>query len=303
MKTNSNRSYLMCIILACLNLLWLGFNTYIIAENPKLIYLHKGIETTISLSYLFSLISHIVILPLVVLSYKKPKLFSMAGKLLMVAGIMSVVALLVYFLAFDQIIEAFEYGDSYVLMCNLALISECVIIFFYVFSLVYFIFLWKNDDILPAEKSIMRERFFIALNFLGIICSLIALLLVWFDFKYLGKMDNHISEYHSLRSFDFFPFLIIVLPYLSAFVGWRLITWRDKRRGWFDEKLHQNINQSGNVAMRSMIPLIMALILFGFFGSGKLYVTGDISVLWLFVCLFGYVFIYSIAVLFNYKMN
>lgn len=301
MKTS--RIYLMCVILICTNLLWLGFNAYVIAKDPKLLELHKSFLIIMSLGFLFFLLSHIIILSLVVLSYKRSKFFALAGKLLLVTGITSIVALLVYFLAFDQIIEDLQYNDPFVMMRNLALLSESVVIFFFVFSLFYFITLVKKDNYLPDEKSIMRERFFIALNFLGVVCSIIALLLVWFDFKFLGHMDCNISANHPVRSYDFFPFLFIALPYLSAFTGWRIFIHRDKKRGWFDEKLHHNIIQSGNIALWSLIPLMIGLIVYSFFGSGKLYVTGDISVLWLLVCLFGYVLIYSTAVLFNYKMN
>ena len=77
-----------------------------------------------------------------------------AGIILLILGVLSLIALLLNFVAFDQLTEDFHYGDPYTSMLRLALITQLFMIFFFMYSLIYFIILRKIGDKFYPTKSV-----------------------------------------------------------------------------------------------------------------------------------------------------
>lgn len=302
MKTNSKISYWICVLLAILNLLWLTYDTFIYAGFPESFNMPGVYTDLVTISMRVFLVSHLMIITMTIFSLKSSKKFTRAGSILIVLGFISIVALLVHYLSYDQLWEDFEYHDPYKGMRNIAFISESIIISFFIFSLIYFFMLARkrNSD---TYESIFRERIFVALNFTGVVCSVVGLLFVWFDFKLLDDMDKNINAMYPIRNFDLIPFAAIALPYLCVLAGWGISCYRDKRYGWYDEKQSFDVNRSAMIALTSLLPLIIGLIIHSFLNSGQIYVSGTVPVLWLLFYLFGILLIFSATALYRFKKS
>jgi len=285
-----------------LNLIWLTYNTFIFAGFPKSFNMPRIYTDLVTISMRVFLVSHLMIITMTIFSLKSSKKFSRAGSILIVLGFISIVALLMHYLSYDQLWEDFEYNDPYIGMRNIAFVSESIIISFFIFSLIYFVLLARkrNSD---THESIFRERMFVALNFTGVVCSIVGLLFVWFDFKLLDDMDKNINAMYPIRNIDLIPFAAIALPYICVLAGWAISYYRDRRYGWYDEKQNYDINRSGMIALISLLPFIIGLIIHSFLSSGEIYVPGRVPVLWLLFYLFGILLIFSVTALYRFKKS
>src|ERR1035437_3137101 len=140
MKTHAKTLIRICMVLAFVCLVWLGYNSSMYLEITKL--------------------------------FVRPKIYVN----LMSIGLL--IFFLFHFVALDQLEEDFHYKDPYSSMLKLAWTTQLVLFSFFLYSFIYFIVLYKIGDKYITTKSVSREQIFVAMNITGIVCSIVGILLV-----------------------------------------------------------------------------------------------------------------------------
>jgi hypothetical protein len=225
---------------------------------------------------------------------------SIAGIILLVLGVISFIFLFFHFVSLNEIWDDYKSGYSFKSMLKLTWHSQIIMICFFLFSLFYFITLSRAGEKYTSTKSVSREQIFIAINIIGIVCSILGVLLVLF----------YSQAYHVVRlsiGFKIIPYCLVLLPYLLALAGWGIRYFRDRRSGWYDEKQNSNINRSGMVAMLASLALTIGLAIFYFHKTpvvlSQIDIAGVIMVLLLPFYLFVVLFVFSVTALYNFKNN
>jgi len=298
MKKQSKILIWICIVLAFVSLLWLGYNSFMYLGITELFSRPKLYTDLMGYGLLFFFLSHLSIILSTLLSLKNSRGILAGGIILIVLGVLSLMFLLLHLLAFDQLEEDFQYGDPYTSMLKLAWITQFILISFFLYSLIYFIILSKIGNRYDSTKSISREQIFVATNITGIVCSIGGIFLVWF----------YSRAYHNVQMpvvFKIIPYCFVLLPYLLALTGWRIRYYKDRRSGWYDEKQNSDVNRSGMAALLASLALIIVIVVFFFHKIPEVFdqidITGVIVILLVPFYLFAVLFIFSVAALYNFK--
>jgi len=288
------------MVLAFVSLVWLVYNSSMYLEIPKLFVRPKIYVNLMSIGLLIFFISHLVIILSTILSLKKSPGMSLAGIILIVLGVISLIFLLFHFVALDQLEEDFHYKDPYSSMLKLAWTTQLVLFSFFLYSFIYFIVLCKIGDKYITTKSVSWEQLFVAMNITGIVCSIVGILLVL-----LFSQTYHIVQLHII--YKIIPYCFVLLPYLLSLAGWGIRYYKDRRSGWYDEKLNSDINRSGMVALLASLGLTIGLVIFYFHKIpevfGKIDIAGVITVFLLPFYCFVVLFVFSVTALYNFKNN
>jgi hypothetical protein len=300
MKTHTKALIWICIALASVSLVWLGYNSYMYLEVTKLFARPKIYMNLMSIGLLMFFFSHMVIILATILNLKNSRGIQNAAIILIVLGVISIIFLLFHFVALDQLEEDFQYNDPYGPMLKFAWITQLIPFAFFLYSMVYFITLWRTGDNNISTKSVSREQIFVAMNITGIVCSIVGILLVWFY--------SHAYQVVRLTIvYKIIPYFFVLVPYVLALAGWGTRYFKDRRSGWYDEKQNSNINKSGMVALLVSLALTISLAIFYFHKIPEVFdkidITGVIVVLLLPFYLFVVLFLFSVSALYNFKYN
>jgi hypothetical protein len=300
MKTHAKTLILICMVLAFVSLVWLGYNSSMYLQIEKLFIRPKIFVNLMSVGLLILFINHLVIILSAIISLKKSPGISLAGIILTVFGVISLIFLLFHLVALDQLEEDFQYKDPYSSMLRFAWATQIVLLSFFLYSFIYFMVLYKNGDKYITTKSISREQIFVAMNIIGIVCGVVGILLVLFFSQAYNVVRLKIA-------YKIIPYCIVLLPYLLSLAGWGIRYFRDKRSGWYDEKQYSNINRSGLVALLVSLGLTIGLAIFYFHKIpdvfGKIDISGVITVLLLPFYCFVVLFVFSVTALYKFKNN
>jgi|ERR1035437_154174 hypothetical protein len=300
MKTHAKTLILICIVLAFVSLVWLGYNSSMYLEITKLFVRPKIYVNLMSVGLLFFFISHLTIILSTFISLKKSPGMSLSGTILIILGVISLIFLLFHFVALDQLEEDFHYKDPYSSMLKLAWTTQMVLFSFFLYSFIFFIVLDKSEDKYETTKSISREQIFVAMNIIGIVCGVVGILLVLLFSQAYNVVQLSIV-------YKIVPYCFVLLPYLLSLGGWGVRYFRDKRSGWYDEKLNSDINKSGMVALLASLGLTIGLAILYFHKIpmvfGQIDIAGVITVLLLPFYCFVVLFVFSVTALHNFKNN
>lgn len=225
---------------------------------------------------------------------------SIGGIILIVFGVISLIFLLLHFVALDQLEEDFQYGDPYKSNAKLAWMTGLILMIFFLYSLIYFIKLRNTVGQNISTKSVSREQIYVAMNITGIVCSVVGIFIVFFYTKmYYGVQIPLI--------YKIIPYGIVLSPYLPALGVWGIRRFKDRRSGWNDEKQNSDINRSGMVALLVSLTLTIGLAIFYFHKLPVVFkhidIAGVILVLLLPFYLFVVLFVFSVSALYNFKNN
>lgn len=300
MKTHAKTLILICMVLAFVSLVWLGYNSSMYLEITKLFVRPKIYVNLMSVGMLFFFISHLTIILSTFISLKISPGMSLAGIILIFLGVISLIFLLFHFVALDQLEEDFQYGDPYSNSLKFAWTTQMVLFSFFIYSFIFFIVLAKIKDKYLTTKSISREQIFVAMNIIGIVCGVVGIFLVLLFSQAYNVVRLSIV-------YKIVPYCFVLLPYLISLAGWGIRYFRDKRSGWYDEKQNSNINRSGMVALLVSLGLTLGLAIFYFHKIpdvfGKIDISGVITVLLLPFYCFVVLFVFSVTALYNFKNN
>ena len=212
MKTHAKTLIRICKVLAFVSLVWLGYNSSMYLEITKLFVRPKIYVNLMSIGLVIFFISNLVIILSTILSLKKLPGISLAGIILIVLGVISLIFLLFHFVALDQLEEDFQYGDPYNNSLKLAWTTQLVLFSFFLFSFIYFIILDKGIDKYITTKSVSREQIFVAMNIIGIVCGVVGILLVLLFSQVYNGVQLSIA-------YKFIPYCFVLLPYLLSLAG------------------------------------------------------------------------------------
>src|ERR1035437_329224 len=299
MKTHAKTLIRICMVLAFVCLVWLGYNSSMYLEITKLFVRPKVYVNLMSIGLLIFFISHLLIILSTIFSLKRLPGMSLAGIILIVLGVISLIFLLFHFVALDQLEEDFHYKDPYSSMLKLAWTTQLVLFSFFLYSFIYFIVLYKIGDKYITTKSVSREQIFVAMNITGIVCSIVGILLVLFFSQVYNGVQLSIV-------YKIIPYCFVLLPYLLSLAGWGIRYFRDKRSGWYDEKQNSNINRSGMVALLVSLGLTIGLAIFYFHKIPEVFdkidIAGVITVLLLPFYCFMVLFVFSVTACINLRI-
>lgn len=300
MKTHAKTLIRICMVLAFVSLVWLGYNSSMYLEITKLFVRPKIYVNLMSIGLVIFFISHLVIILSTILSLKKLPGISLAGIILIVLGVISLIFLLFHFVALDQLEEDFQYKDPYSSMLKLAWTTQLVLFSFFLFSFIYFIILARFADKYITTKSVSREQIFVAVNIIGIVCGVVGILLVLLFSQVYNGVQLSIA-------YKFIPYCFVLLPYLLSLAGWGIRYFRDKRSGWYDEKQNSDINRSGMIALLVSLGVTISLAIFYFHKIpevfGNIDIAGVVTVLLLPFYCFVVLFVFSVTALYKFKNN
>jgi hypothetical protein len=289
-----------CVALAVVSIVWLGFNSSMYLKIPELFIRPKIYIILMTLGLLFFFISQMVIILSTILSLKKSPGMSLAGIILIALGVVSIIFLLFHFVAFDQLEEDFQYKDPYNSMLKLAWLTELVLFSFFLYSFIYFIVLGRAGNKYITTKSVSWEQIFVAMNITGIVCGIAGILLVLLFSQ----------TYHGIQIPVFYkivPYFFVLSPYLLALCGWGIRYYRDRRSGWYDEKLSSNINRSGMLALLASLGLTIGLVILNFHKISTVFyridITGVITVFLLPFYCFVVLLLFSATALYKFRNN
>jgi heme/copper-type cytochrome/quinol oxidase subunit 2 len=231
---------------------------------------------------------------------KKLPGISLAGIILIVLGVISLIFLLFHFVALDQLEEDFQYKDPYSSILKLAWTTQVVLFSFFLFSFIYFIILARFADKYITTKSVSREQIFVAMNIIGIVCGVVGILL----FLLFSQVYNGVQL---SIAYKFIPYCFVLLPYLLSLAGCGIRYFRDKRSGWYDEKQNSDINRSGMIALLVSLGVTISLAIFCFHKIpevfGNIDIAGVVTVLLLPFYCFVVLFVFSVTALYKFKNN
>jgi len=111
METHTKPLIWICIVLAFVNLVWLGYNSSIYLEVTKLFARPKIYVNLMSIGLLIFFLSHLVLILATILSLKNSQGMLNAAIILIVLGVISIIFLLIHLIALDQLKEDFHYKD------------------------------------------------------------------------------------------------------------------------------------------------------------------------------------------------
>jgi hypothetical protein len=306
MKDNSKFSAWICIVLASACLAWLSYNSFMYRGIPEVLLRQDIYANLMGYGLLLFFFGHLIIILYAILNLLNSQRSAFAVNALIVLGSVSFFSLLLHFVSLHEIVDDFTHGFPFRSALKLAWYSQIIFISFFLYALIFFIIFVRNRDKNASTKSMSREQIFIALNVIGIVCSLIGILIVLIYFKFqFNQTDLNIKHY--LRRYDLVPYAFILMPYLIVLAGWGIRYFNDRRSGWYDEKQISNINRSGIIALLISVPLLICLTIYCFLKSptaaGQIYISGTITVLWLPFYLFIVLFVFSVTALYNFKNN
>jgi hypothetical protein len=288
------------MVLAFVSLVWLGYNSSMYLEITKLFVRPKIYVNLMSFGLVIFFISHLILILSTILSLNKIPGISLAGIILIVLGVISLIFLLFHFVALDQLEEDFQYGDPYNNSLKLAWTTQLVLFSYFLFSLIYFIVLSKSVDKYVITKSVSREQIFVAMNIIGIVCGVVGILLVLLFSQVYNGVQMSIA-------YKLIPYCLVLLPYLLSLAGWGIRYFRDKRAGWYDEKQNSDINGSGMIALLVSLGVTIGLAIFYFHKIpevfGNIDIPGVVTVLLLPFYCFVVLFIFSVTALYKFKNN
>jgi hypothetical protein len=300
MKTHAKTLIRISMVLAFVSLVWLGYNSSMYLEITKLFVRPKIYVNLMSIGLVIFFISHLVIILSTILRLKKLPGISLAGIILIVLGVISLIFLLFHFVALDQLEEDFQYKDPYSSMLKLAWTTQVVLFSFFLFSFIYFIILARFADKYITTKSVSREQIFVAMNIIGIVCGVVGILL----FLLFSQVYNGVQL---SIAYKFIPYCFVLLPYLLSLAGWGIRYFRDKRSGWYDEKQNSDINRSGMIALLVSLGVTISLAIFCFHKIpevfGNIDIAGVVTVLLLPFYCFVVLFVFSVTALYKFKNN
>lgn len=301
MKKKSQILIRSCLILAFLNLVWLGFNSYQYLTDIPVIYKNPTINAVISFGLLLFFISHLTILIATIKSLKLSKKLSFPGIILLVFGAISFILTFFQFLALEEIEDNIIYGYSYNGMLKLLWLTVIFHTTFYLFSIIYFFFLLRSlSTNVVAVKSVFREKIFISAHIIGVVCSLLGILIVAIFFQTYNTL-------HFLSRFLIIPYGLVLLPYLLALGGWGICFIKDQLSGSRDEKQLADLSKAGMIALTVSSAMIIGFTIYSFQKADTRYVwyyfSGEMPVLWLPLILFITLLTFSASSLYNYKLN
>lgn len=300
MRTHIKTLVPICMILAFISLVWSGYNSAMYLEITKLFSRPGTYVNMMYVGLLVFFISQLVIILSAVISLKKPSGLSLAGKILIILGVISLIILLFHFIALDQLEEDFHYKDPYNSMLKLAWTTQLILFSFFLYSFVYFIVLRKRLARSLISKSMSGEQIFITMNIIGIVCGVAGLLFVFIFTK--GYNFFRVGIVYKI-----IPYCLILLPYFLTLAIWGRNYIRDKRSGLYDEKQKSDINRSGVVALLVSLGVTIGLTIFNFHKIpevfGNVDISGVVTVLLLPFYCFLVLLVFSLTALYNFKIN
>lgn len=289
-----------CVALAVVSVVWLGYNSWMILKIPELFTGPKIYGALMVLGLMFFFICQLVIILSAVLTLKSSKGMSLAGIILISLGVISIIFLLFNFVALDQLEEDFQYNDPYGPMLELAWLTESVLFSFFLYSVIYFIALSRSARKNEPPRSVSWEQVFVAMNITGIVCGVAGILLVLLFSQTYNGMQIPVF-YKTL------PYFFVLSPYVLALCIWGYRYYRNRRSGWYDEKLDSNINRSGMIALLASLGLTLGLVILKFHEiSGVFYkidILGAITVFILPFYCFIVLILFSATALYKFRNN
>ena len=180
---------------------------------------------------------------------------------------------------------------------SLLYISLTIHIVFYIICLYTIYKIVRNSDPTDArQKSIIDERLFEITQYVGIICSLIALAIIvrictayWRNTLIMPKPMLWVLS---------ITWIIIFLPYMSVILYWLFKLIREKHRSLYDEKQKQNLAMAGLVTWLLSLPLMSVFFMIN---HGRIIQISESVYFPLY--LFTTIFIFSISVLYLFKKS
>jgi hypothetical protein len=281
------------MIIIVLNLIDWIYNSIQYRDFPLLISKPESVEAyIIAWGWLGMFLTHLFIIIQVIFSLKYSHKYFKAGLALLITSVISIIFLLLHFVG---VIESFnEYPQGYPIdgLIQMVWTAQFVHLAFLLFALIYLAIIQKNST---EKLSVFRDQLFIALHITGIVCSFIGLLWLLMYFTFNAK--------HHLRSYDFVPFAITILPYIVVLCSWIIAVFTDKRPLWLDEKQRSDINSAGMISLLVPLPLIFALIINEYYSSSGLavFIDGTINILWMPLYLFLAILSFSVVALYKFR--
>ncbi|MGE5426402.1 MAG: hypothetical protein ACM3O8_00825 [Methylococcaceae bacterium] len=215
-----------------------------------------------SKSFLLFFISQISIILITVLSLKEFKKISIGGIILLVLGILSMFFLFFHIISLDEILDDYKYGYSYTPMLKLAWYSHIFLSIFFLYSLIYFIYLRITLDRISSINSASGNQTFVALNILGIVCSIIGMLLIVFHFAMFHHMQMEINLQRNFNFVALIPYFFVFFPYFLVWGAWKLQHYDNDSSERDDERQYLVTHRSAMVALAITLPLMTGIIVF-----------------------------------------
>ncbi|HLO61092.1 MAG TPA: hypothetical protein VK179_20245 [Bacteroidales bacterium] len=307
MKTKPVFLLRLTVVLCIISLIWLGYNTYMYLDFPKFIMRDDTLMWIAIYGLILFFFSHLVIIFSAVNSFRNSKSLTSAEIILIVFGILSFVVLMAGFILMNEIEDDITNGYPYMGLIRIVWISHFINVSFFLYALFYFIRLLRLGQEYSAPKSVSREQLFVALNMIGIVCSLWCMLIVFVQFSQFRHMQLELHFNNHLRPAGLLPYLFVLLPYISVLLLWLVRYIHDKRAGWFDEKQKRDIYASGMSALLVGLPIIVVPVIYCYFHFGKVFFqlnfAGTISVLWMMFYLFMILLSFSCFSIYNFRRN
>jgi hypothetical protein len=290
MKKQSKLLLRVSIIIAFINIFWLGYDSFqyqnwekwVIDPVANKIYVHL-----IFYGILVSVVSHLIVGISIISCLKRATKNQSAGIGILFLGCLSFISFYGDWGALCDVLN--EYRQGFEIKSELGALWTILIIhlLFYLLSCIYLLVMQATDHV-AVSKSILGEKLFILMNSIGIICGIIELIAIYLYF----------NVKRPLYKFEIIPFIIILIPYLSVFSYWIMHSIKDKKTGWYDEKQKSDIRKSAIVTLLISITLMLVFFITNY---GKIY--GVASILWLPFYLSIVLVVFSSMSIYNFKFN
>jgi len=209
-------------------------------------------------------------------SAKKITLFSL---ILIASGVLSLL------FVFSDIALLGDIGKQY--RYNLSqpewLLLYPIVTFQFITTLIFtYLHISGNLDKKEIKKVVKDSNIFLTVQYVGIICGLMGLVLasLGFLFQSAWRLDIHTT----------ITSIILLFPYALAVFYWLIIKLQEKERDWYDEKQAQTVGKSAFLTLTVSI-LFMILL----FISNYTNLQGIISITWLPLYLFSVLFLFSLG--------
>jgi hypothetical protein len=291
MEKNNKLLFWAGMIIASINIFWLGYDFYQYKNFEKWFIDLKAYKIFIELIYYgiwVSFISHLFVGITIISSLKNAPNYQSVRIGILILGCFSFFFLYGDSAALNDILneypQGFEINSTHLRGLWIVLIIHFS---FYFFSLIYLLII-KSTNHVAISRSIQLEKLFILLNCIGVVCGILGLISVYVSFQ---------VRRHLYKS-EIISFIRILIPYLFILSYWIIQSIKDKKSGWHDEKQKSDLRKSAIITL-----LFSIIIMFVFFITNYGKIHGAASILWLPFYIYVVLVLFSTMALYNYKFN
>ncbi len=211
-----------------------------------------------------------------------------------IAGVVSAICLVFDFAALEDIgTDYLVCGDECTMEWTWLFSSLAVRLLFYVTTYLLIIRILRGiRSLTPTPKTIVDETIYEVTQYVGIVCGLIGV--IFTAYVYVALKDFTMINW--LIWLLMFYCLVIILPYFTMIIYWIIRLAGRSEMTVFDEKIRQDIAQSGLTAWLVSIPVMVLIFVSGF---GK--TPSATMLMWFPFYLFSTLLIFSVSLLERFK--